>query len=382
MHEKTAEELNARLEELREANNQPEADVAAISEEIRAIATELNNRQIEEAKRAEIRKAVADGAGEEEPETKSEFKAKEKQKMTNEEIRSTQEYVDAFAKDIRRNDTNMTESRALLTELVSGTVPVPKIVEERIRTNWERLGLMSLVRKTFIPGVLRVGFELSATAATNHTESTTAVTEEDLTLGVVAINPVSVKKWISISDEALDLTSEEFLFYIYDEITYQIAKKAQKNLLDAIIACTASATAATVSVQSVTGTPSVGVIAEAIGTLSDDAADPVIVMNKGTWAQFKAAQYAGNFNVDPFEGLRVYYDNNLPAYTTSGTTGSTWAIVGDFGVGAHANFPAGEEITLKYDDTSLAEKDLVKIVGREYVGVAAVHCNAFAKIVF
>ena len=185
-----------------------------------------------------------------------------------------------------------------------------------------------------------------------------------------------------MSDEVLDLTSEEFLYYIYDEITYQIAKKAQANLIDAITALTASATSTAVSVPSVTGTPSLGVIAEAIGSLGDDAANPVIVMNKGTWAQFKAAQYAGSYNIDPFEGLNVYYDNTLPAFTSSGTTGSAWAIVGDFGIGAVANFPAGEDVTLKYDDLSLAEKDLVKIVGREYVGIGIVHCDAFAKIVF
>jgi HK97 family phage major capsid protein len=242
---------------------------------------------------------------------------------------------------------------------------------------------MGLVRRTFVPGVLRVGFEKSATEATNHTESTTAVTEETLTLGVVSISPVSIKKWISVSDEVLDLTSEEFLFYIYDEITYQIAKKAQANLIAAITALTASATSTAVSVPSVTGTPSLGVIAEAIGSLGDDAANPVVVMNKATWAQFKAAQYQGNYNIDPFEGLSVYYDNTLPAYTsTGGTTGSAWAIVGDFGIGAVANFPAGEDVTLKYDDLSLAEKDLVTIVGREYVGIGIVHCDAFAKIVF
>ena len=355
------------------------ADLDALETELRGINAEIENRKAEAAKRAEIREAAAkDGEVKETVEGEK--------NMNIDEVRSSKEYMDAYANDLkkgmRENDYSMTESRALLTELVSGSVPVPKPVEARIQTNWAKLGLMGLVRRTFVPGVLRVGFESSATAATNHTESTTAVTEETLTLGVVSITPVSIKKWISVSDEVLDLTSEEFLYYIYDEITYQIAKKAQENLIAAITALTASATSTAVSVPSVTGTPSLGVVAEAIGSLGDDAANPVIVMNKGTWAQFKAAQYAGSYNIDPFEGLDVYFDSTLPAYTSSGTTGSAWAIVGDFGIGAHANFPSGEEVTLKYDDLSLAEKDLVKIVGREYVGIGIVHCDAFAKIVF
>ena len=123
-------------------------------------------------------------------------------------------------------------------------------------------------------------------------------------------------------------------------------------------------------------------MAQAIGELSDEAANPVVVMNKSSWAKFKAAQYAGQFNVDPFEGLRVYFDNTLPVYTTTGTANTAWAIVGDFGQGAQANFPNGDEITIKYDDLSLAEKDLVKLVGREYIALGAVADHAFTKIVF
>lgn len=125
-----------------------------------------------------------------------------------------------------------------------------------------------------------------------------------------------------------------------------------------------------------------GVIAEAIGQLSDEAANPVVVLNKSTWAKFKAAQYSGNFNADPFEGLRVFYDNTLPVYSTTGTANTAWAIVGDFGQGAQANFPNGDEIGIKYDDLSLAERDMVKLVGREFIAVNAVADKAFTKIVF
>lgn len=175
---------------------------------------------------------------------------------------------------------------------------------------------------------------------------------------------------------------EEFLDYIYDEITYRIAKKAQEELIAKIVALTASATSTAVSVPSTAGTPSLGVIATAMGMLSGEAENPVIVMNRATWAQFKAAQYAGNFNVDPFEGLRVYFDDTVLAYTSSGTTGSTWCIVGDFANGAQANFPNGAEIDIKYDDLSLAERDLVKLVGRQYVGLGIVQDKSFVKITF
>lgn len=354
----------------------PEADLDALEAEARAIKEELEAREAAEAKRVEIRSAVAQGQGE----VIETVKVEERKEMTLEEIRSSKEYIEAFANYIKTDKDD--ECRALLsTNATGGQVPVPTIIEGRIRTAWERNGLMNLVRKTYIRGNLKIGFELSATGAVVHTEGTTAPDEEVLTLGVVEMIPQSIKKWIKISDEAMDMGGEEFLYYIYDEITYQIAKAAQAQLISKITALTASATSTAVGVGVVAGSPSVGIVASAIGTLSDEASNPVCVMNKATWAQFKAAQYAGQFNVDPFEGLPVHFDSNLPVYSTTGTAGNTWMIVGDFG-GAHANFPNGDEIKIKYDDLSLAEADLVKLVGREYVALGVTQDHAFCKVTF
>lgn len=354
----------------------PEADLDALEAEARAIKEELEAREAAEAKRVEIRSAVAEGQGE----VIETVKVEERKEMTLEEIRSSKEYIEAFANYIKTDKDD--ECRALLsTNATGGQVPVPTIIEGRIRTAWERNGLMNLVRKTYIRGNLKIGFELSATGAVVHTEGTTAPDEEVLTLGVVEMIPQSIKKWIKISDEAMDMGGEEFLYYIYDEITYQIAKAAQAQLISKITALTASATSTAVGVGVVAGSPSVGIVAQAIGNLSDEASNPVCVMNKATWAQFKAAQYANQFSVDPFEGLPVHFDSNLPVYSTTGTAGNTWMIVGDFS-GAHANFPNGDEIKIKYDDLSLAEADLVKLVGREYVALGVTQDHAFCKVTF
>lgn len=346
-----------------------EAEKAIIEERVAQIRAEIETRK---ADMAEVVKGK---------ETETIEKPVEERKMTEVEIRSSKEYLDAFAQYLKTGKDN--ECRALLsTNATGGYVPVPTYVEDRIKTAWDRVELMNLVRKTYIKGNLNVGFELSADPALIHTEGSAANSEEALTFGIISLTPQSIKKWIKISDEALDLSSEAFIDYIYDELTYRIAKKAQEELIGKITACTAAATSGCVGVGVVAGTPSLGVVAEAIGELSDEATNPVIVMNKGSWAKFKAAQYAGNFSVDPFEGCRVYFDNTLPTYSTTGTAGTAWAIVGDFGVGAQANFPNGNEITIKYDDLSLAESDLVKIVGREFIALGAVADHAFTKITF
>lgn len=294
------------------------------------------------------------------------------------EVRNTPEYIEAFARYIKSEDP--AECRALLSENGSGTVPVPEIVEERVRTAWEKDGIMSRVRKTYIRGNLKVGFELSATGAVVHTEGAAAPSEETLVIGVVSLVPASIKKWITISDEVMDLTGEAFLDYIYDEVTYQIAHKAAADLVTAIATAGTASTATAVGVPAIKATTiTQPLIAQAMGKLSEEAADPVIIMNRETEAAFKGVQYAGSFSTDIFEGLPRVYSSALKAFSAA-SSGDVYAIVGDLGRGAQANFPNGREITIKFDDLSLAEKDLVKIVGREFVALGVVGPGCFVNI--
>lgn len=351
-----------------------DTDLEALSAELDMI--KARKKAIVEERKAEV-EAVLAGEGEE----VKEITIKEERTMDLKEIRSSEAYVNSFAEYIKSNDDK--ECRKLLTENASGVVPVPVIVEDIVRTAWEREGIMSRVKKTYLKGNIKVGFEVSADGAVIHTEGADAPSEEKLVLGVITLVPASIKKFITISDEALDLTGEAFLRYIYDELTYQIAKKAADTLIEKIVACgTVSTNTPTTNVAVAaisTNTISLGLIAQAIAELSDEAANPVVIMNKATWASFKGVQADGNYGYDPFEGLDVVFNNSLPAFSAA-TTGETFAIVGDLAVGAQANFPAGDEITIKFDDLSLAEADLVKIVGREYVGMGVVAPKAFTKI--
>ena len=378
----TIEELDARSAEIVAEVENPETteerlkELEGVSIEIEAKKDELRTAA---AEAKEVREAVAEDkvVVEERKEV-----IKEERKMTNKEVCASAEYREAFKNYVMTGKD--AECRALLTENVStGVVPVPEIVYDIVKNAWEKEGIMSLVKKSYLKGNLKVGFEISADGAVVHTEGAAAPTEEKLVLGIVELIPASIKKWITISDEVIDMDAGSFLQYVYDEVAYQIAKKAADTLIAKIEACgTVSTNTPSVNV----GVPVVeadsitlGLVASAIGKLSDQAANPVIIMNKATWSAFKAVQYAASVPVDPFEGLPVVFNNTIEAFSAA-TTGVTYAIVGDLGEGAIANFPAGEEITLKYDDTSLAEKDLVKIVGREYVALGVIGPDCFVKI--
>ena len=370
----SAEECEARIAEIKNEMNDENADIEALSAEVDAI-EERKNALIKEE---ESRKALADKVAKDVTAPIIEER-KEDKKMENIEIRNTAEYIDAFAEYIKSGKDN--ECRSLLTENVSGSVPVPEFVYDIVKTAWEREGIMSRVKKAYIAGNLKVGFEVSSDGAVVHTEGDEAVDEENLVLGVVELVPASIKKWISVSDEVVDLRGEAFLRYVYDELAYQIAKKAADALVNLIVTAPASTTTTTIGVSTIdVASISADTIAQAMGKLSDEANNPVIIMNKATWSAFKAVQYANNYGVDVFEGLTVIFNNTLPSFATA-SDDDVFAIVGDLEQGALANFPNGDGISFKYDDRTLMTSDLVRILGRQYVALGLVAPGAFVNLV-
>jgi len=372
LKEMTIEEMETRKSEIVEGLDVEGADLDSLESEMRAINEELESRKAEETKKAEIRAAIAEGEG-----TVIRTFAEEKKEMrTNDEIRASKEYVDAFARYLISEDS--TECRALLTTDASGSVPVPVIVDEIIRTAWDNDDILSRVRKTAIKGNLKVAFELSADGAYVHNEGTTAPTEESLTLGIVTMIPKNIKKWIHISDEAIAMGGETLVRYIYDELTYQIVKKLAALVVADVTGASNEASSSAASAAKITEAPSLVTIADAFANLSDEAQNPVIVMNKLTYAAFVSAQAAGNFAFDPFMGLPVLFNNSLPAYS-SASANAVYAFVGDLN-GVQVNYPEGDGIVIKYDDVTEAEKDLVKVVGRQYVAHALTACGRFCNI--
>lgn len=374
INEMTMEEIETRMGEISALLETEDANVDELRTETDALIERKNTLIEAAAEKRTLLNKIADAKIE--PIAKVE--TEEERKMENTiEIRNTPEYLNAYANYIRYNDDR--ECRALLTENTSGEIQVPDLVYDIVKTAWEREGIMALVRKAYLKGNLRVSFEKSADPAVVHTEGQ-SVTEEELHLGVIQLTPFAIKKWISISDEALDMDAGSYLEYIYDELTYRIAKKAADTVIAKIEACTAAATTGCVAVPVVTAASiGLGTVAQAMSNLSDEAQNPVIMMNKLTWGAVKAAQAANGYNYDPFEGLPVVFNNTIAAFSAA-STGDTYMIVGDLGHGALANFPNGQEINIKRDDYTLATSDLVRFIGREYVGLGIVANNAFCKV--
>ena len=368
------EQLEARKAEIVGLLDNEDANLDELEVEMKSIKAELEARVQAEAEKAEIRKAIANDAVTA-PVIK-EFKEEKREMKTNEEIRASQEYVDAFARYIVTNDG--TECRSLLTTNASGSVPVPTIVDEIIRTAWDENDILSRVKKTNIKGNLKVAFELSADGAYVHTEGTSAPTEESLTFGIVEMVPANIKKWIRISDEAIAMGGSALVDYVYRELMKRIVEKLEALVINDIATAKTSADADEASVANITEAPSLTTVADAYAQLCSEAKNIVVIMNRATYANFVQAQAAGNFAFDPFRGLPVVFTSALTAYDSAAAT-APYMIVGDLD-GEQVNYPEGEGIVIKYDDVSEAETDMVKIVGRQYAAHALTACKRFTVV--
>lgn len=361
MKYKTLAEIETRKAAILSEMEQEGADLDALKNEMEELRE--NAQQIREAaaKAEETRKAIANGAAG--INVGGTRKAETAEKNVD-EIRASKEYVDAYARYIQSEDDR--ELRALLglNAPAGGQVPVPALVDPIIKTAWEKDTILSRVNKTSFKGNLQSAFERAADPAYEHLEGTTAITEEDLTLGVVELKPKNIKKFIRVSDEVIATGGEALVSYVYRELTYRVLKLLKEKVIADIAGASTSHSSSAVGIQKIEGSPDLTVVVEAEAELSDEAENVVVIINRKSSAAFNQARVAGNFAVDPYDGLPVLYTSALPAYATA-SANAVWMIVGDLG-GEHVNYPEGEGVITKYDDVTEAEADMVKIHGRQY----------------
>ena len=360
---KTLAEIETRKAAILNEMEQEGADLDALKKEMDELRENAEQIRAAAAKAEETRKAIASGAA---GIAIGETRKAETTEKTVDEIRSSKEYMDAYARYMVSEDDK--ELRALLTENATsgGQFPVPTLVDTIIRTAWEKDAILSRVRKTSFKGNLRVPFERAGDDAYEHGEGTTAITEEDLTLGVVELKPKNIKKFIRLSDEIIATGGEPLVRYIYEELTHRIIKKLSALLIGDIKGASTSHSSSAVGIPKIEGEPDLSVVVDAEAELTDEAENVVVIINRKTSSAFHRARVAGNFAVDPYDGLTVLYTSALPAYS-SAEDNAVWMIVGDLS-GAQVNYPEGEGIIKKWDDLSEAEADMVKVHGRQYAG--------------
>lgn len=395
MNEKTYEELIERRSALAAAMDQEDADLDAIEKEIREINEELEtrraaeeDRKAAEQKREELRKLVANGAGD----TREEYQAeKEKKSMpTTKEIRSTAEYMNAWVADVKNRDEMYTETRRILTENAleanvgagDTLVPVPTYVEERVQAIWTENRLLNRIHKTYFKGNLVVPYEAASSGATLHEEGAAAINEETLTIGQISLLVTgSIKKWISFSRSVLALKGEAFVEYLMDEFRNKIEAALVAGVIGGIVGAPTTNQTTAIGVPNHTvSVLTLDTVAQAMALIEADNANPSLVMNRGTYAAMRAAQLNANYAVDPFEGLEIDFSSELPSITAA-QNGDVIMIVGDL-YAYQENLPNGNAVDFIIDPYTRKKENLVEILGELFAAGAITQPGKIVRVVY
>ena len=347
-------------------------------------------KQKEKAKKNEAEEVVEETV--EKTEEKEERGVKEMN--TNFEVsvnKEVMEDITAWRKSIMAGK----EERAGVKSSDAG-VPVPTIFQSYVETAWEKVDLLDDVTKSFVKGIFKVPYEVSATGAAYHAEGAAAPEEETLVLGSTSLIPMMIKKWVSVTDELEALTDDEFMRYIADEVVYQVLKAVRDNILigagqgagsnEGIVGIANAALTTSIS-AALDFNAGNNALAEV-----DGGEEPLMVVNRKTFfknimglrdsAGRPIFMVSANNEGKPqyfVNGIRVKFSDALKDYDTA-TNGETWAIVGDFKA-YRLNMPMGEGVQTLFDPYTLATQDKSRMIGKLFAAGNVVKAHALAKLV-
>lgn len=299
----------------------------------------------------------------------------------NEDYRSSVEYRRAWVNAIIGDAKELNafkEERGLST--ASATL-VPTYIADKIQHTWEANKLINEVSVILSSAKLSFPVETSSTGASFHAEGGEAIAEEELTLVDVLLQPMTIKKYLSVTTELIDSGEEAIMDYIAEEIAYHIIKLASDSVINGqlqsgkgVEGVVNSALANAVS----GGTLDATTIYKGLATLVD-VAEPVAVMNPtdfygeimglmDTTGRPIFSQYGAEKFVN---GCRVILSSAVP---------NNKIIVGD--LKAFKLEMESREPRFVFDPYTSAREDKVNVVGRLLVAGRLVKKNKIAVVTY
>lgn len=224
----TIDQMEERAAALNEKQNEQDADLTAIEEELRAIATEIENRKAEEAKKVETRDKVAAGAGD----TIKSFKEERENDMFGPE---TKEYRSAFINNLMGKASE--EERAILADNtaygdgISLPVALDQAIWDQVHTAHPILADVAQINAGIPIKVTKV----TPAAITKKKDSDTSA-EQTMTTAEVVLVGADYHTYVTLSYAEAKMSQGAVEQFLVREIADAIGEALAKDVFARILA--------------------------------------------------------------------------------------------------------------------------------------------------
>ena len=217
LKEMTVEQLEERKAAIGAELDNEGADLDALENEVRAIKAELEARKEEEAKRAEVREAVALGEGEV-------IKTFVEEKRTMEKNFSVDsvEYRDAWIKNLMGKELSVEERTA-----ITGTDAIPTETLDKIVNVLKENALLGKIDLMQIPGYVKIPIY----ATNNDATWTDSSTDSQDVIGSITLQPKQLIKTIEVPATVDKMSISAFERYITEALANKIESALQKAVI-------------------------------------------------------------------------------------------------------------------------------------------------------
>jgi len=296
LREMTIEQLEERKAAIAVELDAPEADLDALEAEARAIKEEMESRKAEEAKKAEIREAVASGAGEVVKTFESEEREKEMFGI------ETKEYRDAFMANLVGKAT--VEQRAILADNsaygdgLSLPVGLDKDIWDQVTTAHPILADVDIMRTGMAIKVTK----MTPAAITKKMDSATS-SEQTFTSAEVTLVGADYHTYVTISYAEAKMSQGAMERFLVREVSDAIGEALAKDVFARVLSDAGNA-------QKVTATTDMFADVKAAMALAVQARNPIIYAPATAYYEIVGAIAQGSpFNIGATLGCQVKLDN-------------------------------------------------------------------------
>lgn len=243
---RTRDEIEQRLAQIQEEINAPDADLDALEQETRTLTEELNQLDTAEARRAEIRNAIAGGAGV----TQRSFRASEPRRYDA----SSPEYRRAFLNTLLGRELSQEERAAYVATTANSAAVLPTTMADRIWDLMEEqhsiLGDVTIYRTgTILEVPVRSAITQGDAASVNENA---ANSDETNTFTKVTLSGKDFSKHVDVSYALDKMSIDGFEQYLTNEIAERLGAAMAADVITQIGTDMASGNAVTAAAAAIT----------------------------------------------------------------------------------------------------------------------------------